>query len=201
LPGRLRGISVQGAQWAKTGNWRPILVLGLLLGGVTLGAAGYAATAAPDRSSWWESMRLAFVQHVVGHALDGVGASAAQEAKIHDIVAAKFTELAPNPDERAAMRKQALELFAAPTVDRAAVEKMRIEAVAKFDAKSKTIVAAVLDIAGQLTPAQRTQFAADIEVMARRHAMAGPWGHRWGHWGHWGDGPIAWCVSTARRRR
>jgi protein CpxP len=170
--------------------WRPTLVLGLLLGGVALGAAGYAATAAPDGSSWRESMRLAFVQHVVGHALDGVGASAAQEAKIHDIVAAKFAELAPNPDEQAAMRKQALELLAAPTVDRAAVEKMRIDAVAKFDAKSKTIVAAVLDVADQLTPAQRTQLTADIEVMAQRHAMAGPWGHRWGHWGHWGDGPM-----------
>ena len=169
---------------------RPIAVVGLLLGGVALGAAGYAATAAPDGSVWREGMRLAIVQHVVGHALDGVGASAAQEAKIHDIVAAKFTELAPNPEERAAMRKQALALLASPTVDRDAVEKMRIDAVTKFDAKSKTIVAAVLDIADQLTPAQRTQLAADIEVMAQRHAMAGPWGHRWGHWGHWGDGPM-----------
>jgi protein CpxP len=160
--------------------------VGLLIGGVALGAAGYAATAAADGPPWRDSMRLAFVQHMIGHALDGVGASAAQEAKIHDIVAAKFAELAPNPEEHAAMRRQALALLAAPTLDRAAAEKLRTDAVAKFDAKSKTIVAAVLDVADQLTPAQRTQLTAEIEVMAQRHAMGGPWGR---HWGHWGDGP------------
>jgi periplasmic protein CpxP/Spy len=163
---------------------RPLAVVGLLLGGVALGAAGYAATEAPDGSAWRQGMRLAFVQHAVAHALDSVGASAAQEAKIHDIVAAKFAELAPNPEERAAMRKQALALLAAPAIDRAAVEKMRTDFVAKFDAKSKMIVAAALDIADELTPAQRAQLAPEIEVMARRHAMAG----RWGHWGHWGGG-------------
>ena len=75
---------------------RPIAVVGLLLGGVALGAAGYAATAAPDGSVWREGMRLAIVQHVVGHALDGVGASAAQEAKIHDVVAAKASPASAN---------------------------------------------------------------------------------------------------------
>ena len=64
---------------------------------------------------------------------------------------------------------------------------MRTDAVAKFDAKSKAIVGAVLEVADQLTPAQRTQLTAAIEGMAERHAMAGPWGH---HWGQWGDGPM-----------
>lgn len=165
---------------------RPLALVGLLLGGVALGAGGYAATAATDGAAWREDMRLAFVQRAVSRALDGVGASAAQEAKIHDIVAAKFAELGPNPEERAAMRKQALDLLAAPTIDRAAVEKMRIDAVAKFDAKSKAVVAGLLDIADELTPAQRAKLAAEIEVLAQRHAMAGPWGH----WGHWGHGPM-----------
>src|SRR5437764_10527595 len=77
---------------------RSLAVAALLLGGVALGAAGYAATAAPDGSGLRDSMRLAFVQHMVAHALDGVGASAVQEAKIHDIVAAKFAELAPSAE-------------------------------------------------------------------------------------------------------
>ena len=96
---------------------------------------------------WREGMHLAFAQRVVSRALDSVGASAAQEAKIHDIIAARFAELGPNPEEHAAMRKQALDLLAAPTIDRAAVEKMRLDAVAKFDAKSKAVVAGLLDIA------------------------------------------------------
>src|SRR5271157_6024461 len=61
---------------------RPLALVGLLLGGVALGAGGYAATAATDGVAWREDMRLAFVQRAVSRALDGVGASAAQEAKI-----------------------------------------------------------------------------------------------------------------------
>jgi Spy/CpxP family protein refolding chaperone len=168
---------------------RPFVLVACMVGGFGLAAAGYAATAATDETSWREGMRLAFVQRAVSRALDSVGASAAQEAKIHDIIAARFAELGPNPGERAAMRKQALDLLTAPTVDRAAVEKMRLDAVAKFDAKSKTVVAGLLDIADQLTPEQRTKLAANIEDMAQRGPAGGPWGH-WGHWGNWGHGPM-----------
>ncbi len=171
---------------------RPAAIAGVLVGGLALAAGGYAATGGADGMGWREGMRLAFAQRAVTHALDSVGASAAQEAKIHDIVAARFAELGPNPEERAAMRKQALELLSAPTVDRAAVEKMRLEAVAKFDAKSKTIAAGLLDIADQLTPEQRTKLAANIEAMAQRGPMGGPMGGPWGHWEHgWrGHGPM-----------
>lgn len=170
---------------------RPLALAGFIVGGAALAVGGYAATAtnAEDGMAWREGMRLAFVQHAVSHALDSVGATAAQEAKIHDIVAARFAELGPNPKEHAAMRKQALDLLAAPTIDRAAVEKMRLDAVAKFDAKSKTFAAGLLDIADQLTPEQRTKLAAHIEAMAQRGAMGSPWGH-WGHWGHSGHGPM-----------
>ena len=122
---------------------------------------------------------LAFIQGAVARALDSVGASAAQEAKIHDIVAAKFAEIAPDPGQHEAMRKQALDLLAAPTIDRAAVEKMRADAVAGFDAKSKQVVGAVLDIADQLTPAQRIALTARIGEMAQ-HGPMGPWGG-WRH--------------------
>jgi protein CpxP len=164
-----------------------ITLAGVVLGGVGLAAGGYAATAGGDGAGWREGMRLAFAQHAVTRALDGVGASAAQEAKIHDIVAARFAELAPNPEEHAAMRKQALDLLAAPTVDRGAAEKMRADAVAKFDAKSKVFVAGLLDAADQLTPEQRTKLAAQIEAMPPHGFAGGPWGH-WGHWAHWGRG-------------
>jgi Spy/CpxP family protein refolding chaperone len=138
-----------------------------------------------DHAEWRQGLHLAFVQHMVAHALDSVGASAAQEAKVHDIVAAKFAEIAPNPDEHAAMRKQALELLAAPTIDRAAVEKLRLQAVATFDAKSKAVVGSVLDIADQLTPEQRVKLAAELEAMPHDGPMMmGPWG------GHHHGGPM-----------
>ena len=51
---------------------------------------------------------------------------------MHDIIAANFAEIAPDPKEHEAMRKQALELLGAPTIDRAAVEKLRADALARF---------------------------------------------------------------------
>ena len=165
---------------ARSGGspWPRVMALaGVLACGVALGAGGAAAVAAGmDPMGWRQGARLAFVQHAVTHALDSVGASAAQEAKVHDIIAAKFVEIAPKPDDHAALRKQALDLLAAPTIDRAAVERLRADAVTMFDAKSKAIVGGLLDVADQLTPPQRAQLAAEVADMARHGPMMGRWG-------------------------
>jgi len=171
-------------------RWKtPAIFVGVLACGFALGIGAYAATAPTDPTGLRQGVRLAFVQHMIGRALDSVGANAAQESKVHDIVAAKFAEIAPNPDERAALRKQALELLAAPTVDRAAVEKLRVQAVATFDAKSKAVVGGLVDIADQLTPDQRTKLAGEIEAMRQHgHGMMGP-GRGWRHGGPMNGGP------------
>lgn len=155
---------------------RTVAMLGVLACGVALGAGGLAAAAGIDDMAWRQGPRLAFVQRAVAHALDSVGASAEQEAKVHDIVAAKFDEIAPKPSDHEAFRKQALDLLAAPTIDRAAVEKLRADAVAAFDAKSKAVVGGVLEVADQLTPQQRTRLAAEIADMARHGPMMGGFG-------------------------
>ncbi len=157
--------------------WPRIFVLtGVLVGGLALGAGGFALAAGElDHMGWKHGPRLAMVQAMVSRALDSVGASAEQEAKVHDIVAAKFADIAPDPKEHLAMRKQALDLLPAPTIDRAAVEKLRADDVAHFDAKSKVYVAGILDVADQLTPPQRAELAARIEEMAPRGPMGG-WG-------------------------
>jgi Spy/CpxP family protein refolding chaperone len=155
---------------------RTAAMVGLLACGVALGVGGFAAAAAGmDHMGWREGARLAFVQTVVARALDSVGASAAQEAKVHDIIAARFAEIAPKPDDHEALRKQALDLLAAPTIDRDAVERLRADAVTIFDAKSKAFVGGLLDIADQLTPPQRAQLAAELADMARRGQMMGRW--------------------------
>jgi Spy/CpxP family protein refolding chaperone len=156
---------------------RAFAMAGVLAAGLALGAGGFAVAAAGiDHLGWKHGAHLAFVQGAVSRALDSVGANAAQEAKVHDIIATKFAEIAPNPGDHEALRKQALDLLAAPTVDRAAVEKLRADVVATFDAKSKLVVGGLLDIADQLTPAQRVQLTSEIEEMAQRGPMMGPWG-------------------------
>ena len=161
------------------------LACGLALGAgsLALGAGSLAAAAQEtSRSTGNPGMRLAFAQHALAFLLDSVGATAAQEAKAHDIVAANLADIAPDPKEREAFRKQALDLLGAPSVDRAAVEKLRAEVVASFDAKSKKAVDAVLDIADELTPAQRAAAVARIEEFAQHGPMHGPWGGPMGGW-------------------
>lgn len=172
----------------RSARWpRAVAMIGVLIGGVALGAGSYAlAAAGMDRLGWQRGAHLAFVQGAISRALDSVGASAEQEAKIHDIVAVKFAEIAPNPGDHEAMRKQALDLLAAPTIDRAAVEKLRADFIATFDAKSKTLVSGLLDVADQLTPAQRAQLAVEIAQMPHRGPMMGPWGGE--HHGRMMDG-------------
>ena len=160
----------------------PTIVAGAFACAIVLGLGGYAATAATDPVGLRQGLRLAFVQQVIGRALNSVGASAEQEGRVHDIVAARFAEIAPNPEEHAALRERALELLAAPTIDRAEVEKLRAQAIATFDAKSKAVVGGLLDIADQLTPAQRAKLTAEIEAMPEHGPMMGPWGG-WRHGG------------------
>ena len=168
----------QGSAGGRVSRWpRAVAFVSVLACGVALGVGGAAAVAAGmDHMAWRQGGRLTFVQHAVARALDSVGASSAQEAKVHDIIAAKFGEIVPNPDDHENLRKQALDLLAAPTIDRAAVERLRVDAVSMFDAKSKALVGGLLDVADQLTPAQRAQLAAEVADMPRHGPMMGGWG-------------------------
>jgi protein CpxP len=157
----------------RLSGWkRTFVIVGTLTGGIAIGAGGLALAAAPGHFGWPHGPRLERIQRFVAGALDSVGATAAQEAKVHDIIAASFADIAPDPKERDAVHKQVLDLLRAPTVDRAAAEKLRVDEVARFDAKSKKIVSAVLDAADQLTPEQRGKLADHLEELAKR----GPWG-------------------------
>lgn len=151
-------------------GWRrPVLMAGVLAGGVALGAGGLAmAAAVPGHSGWGHGPRLAMVQRFVVRELDSVGATTAQEAKVHDIIAAAFATMQQDPVRRDALRKQALDLLRAPAVDRAAAETLRADQLARLDRMSKAMVGALLDTADQLTPEQRATLADRAEAMAQR---------------------------------
>lgn len=131
----------------------------LCAGGVALAAGGWGQLG--DR----HGPRLARIQFFVRAALDSVGATAAQEAKVHDIIATNLKDIGPDPK----VRDEALALLGAPAVDPAAAEKLRAEIVANFDARSKMIEATVLEIAAELTPEQRAKLIDRFERMHRRN--------------------------------
>ena len=137
----------------------------VVVGAVALCAGGFAlATAGPGDQ---HGPHLARIQHFVRDALDSVGATAAQEAKVHDIIAANLDSVRPDPK----VREEALALLRAPTVDPAEAEKLRAQIVANFDARSKAIEAAMLQIAAELTPEQRGKLVDRFERARRLPPM------------------------------
>ena len=175
----------QPARPGAPGWRRPALVAGVLVGGVALGAGGLAVAATvPGHAEWGHGPRLELIQQFVGRELDFVGAMAAQEAKVHDIIAAAFATLQQDPVQRNGLRKQALDLPRAPAVDRAAAEHLRADQVARLDAMSKAMVGALLDAADQLIPAQRATLVDRADAMAQRSPSGGPGGGSMGGQGH-----------------
>jgi Spy/CpxP family protein refolding chaperone len=101
--------------------------------------------------------------------LADVNATEAQQQQIAAIVATTMTELAPLRQKHFEARKQAAEILAKPSVDRAALETLRAQEMAAADQVSKRITQAIADAAEVLSPEQRAQL---VERMQR---MRGRW--------------------------
>jgi Spy/CpxP family protein refolding chaperone len=69
-------------------------------------------------------------------------------------------------------RRQGMALLTAPSIDRGAIEQLRVEQITAADDASKRFVRALADVADVLTPEQRKTVAARMEHRGRRH--------RWG---------------------
>lgn len=175
--------------------WRQsAIALVMIGGGFALGAAS-VATAHGDMmegggmGGWHHhhhGPRIGMIQHMVHGALDNVGATTAQEDKVHDIIAKASTDLDMDGDGKDGMKKQVLELMKAPTLDRAAFDKLRADKVAAMDAKSKTIENALFEAASQLSPEQRAKLVANVEEHMEHHDWGG-WHHHDGMDRHDGD--------------
>ena len=162
---------------------RGLVSAGLVASGIVIGAGGLAVAAGSDMGGgmgWHHhhhGPRVGMIQGRVRGALDNVGATTAQEDKVHDIIAGTVTELGKNNADHGAMRKQVLELMKAPTLDRAAFDTLRAQKVAEMDAKSKVVSNALFDAASQLSSEQRTKLVGNFE----QRMDYGGWGSRHDH--------------------
>jgi len=91
--------------------------------------------------------------------LADVDASAEQRERIAAIMKGAANDLAANRKSRADARRQAMALLAAPTIDRAELEKLRVEQMQLADFSSRRMLQAMADSADVLTPAQRAKIA------------------------------------------
>ena len=108
------------------------------------------------------------------HMLDDVDASDEQKAKATEIVKQSLTDGAPMAKQLRDSRQQFGKLLAAPTLDKAAIEKLRAEQIRGADEISKLAMQTIVDVAEVLTPEQRTKLA---EKMAKRMEHRRGWMH------------------------
>jgi protein CpxP len=92
---------------------------------------------------------------MVRHLAVEVDATNEQQDKLRGIVRAAVKDVVPAAERARNARLQARDLLAAPTINRADLEKLRVEQIGSADAVSKRIVQAVADAAEVLTPEQR----------------------------------------------
>jgi periplasmic protein CpxP/Spy len=116
--------------------------------------------------------------HVVRHLAIELDATSDQTTKLEAIVKGAVIDLVPMRDKIMAARQQARTLLTGPTVDRAAIEKLRTEQIVNIDAVSKRITQAFADMADVLTPDQRRK----IDEMLPRPGDGG------GYWRAWHRG-------------
>ncbi len=109
---------------------------------------------------------------MAARALDAVGASADQKARVHEIFKAAQAEVQPQREANRAVRQQMLALMAAPQVDAAAAEVLRQQQMTRHDAISRRMLQAMLDAQAVLTPEQRQKLAGLVKSrgeMMQRH--------------------------------
>lgn len=105
-------------------------------------------------------------QRHIERMLDVVEANDAQRASIKGIASAAQAKAQPIREQRKALHEQTRALLNAQgAVDRGAAESLRLRMMALHDQGSKIRLDAMLDIADQLTPAQREKIGA---MMAKR---------------------------------
>ena len=114
------------------------------------------------------------IEKMVKHLGVEIDATPEQQEKLAAIAKQAAKDLEPLRGQAMEARKQAMELLSQPTVDRAALEKLRVSKLEHADAVSRRITQALGDAAEVLTPEQRKKLA---EHMANRR---GRWGHHRG---------------------
>jgi protein CpxP len=153
----------RGGRWVKAG-------VGLaILGALAAAGISYASNEGGCHGRFGMGMHghmdaAAMSKHIDGFVnrvlADG---TAEQKSKVGTILKAAATDLEPLHTQLHAGREQAIKLLSQPSIDRDAVEKLRVSQLQLADQASKRITQAVEDAADVLTPEQRIKLAEHLK--------------------------------------
>jgi Spy/CpxP family protein refolding chaperone len=101
--------------------------------------------------------------------LADIDATDEQRTRVAQIAKAAAAELAPLRAQHFDARKKTVELLARPTIDRAQIERVRVEQMQLGDQVTKRMTQALLDAADVLSPQQRVKLAERWEQRRGRH--------------------------------
>ena len=106
----------------------------------------------------------------IGRLVKDAGGTPQQKDQLVAIATAALAEMKPMREQARAARRQGLELLAAPTVDRTALEQLRATQMQLADASSRRVLQAMADASDVLTPEQRTKVAERLKQRMDRHS-------------------------------
>jgi Spy/CpxP family protein refolding chaperone len=109
------------------------------------------------------------VTRMVRHLSIEIDATPEQEARLIEVATGAAGELRPVKERMKATRSELQQLLTADRIDREALEALRAARLADADRISKTLVAAVADLAEVLTPEQRETVQRMIRERRGRH--------------------------------
>lgn len=147
-------------------------ILAFVAGAVTatgLGALAASETVVSLHHGMHAGMTQAGMQaHIDGalaHIYRVTQATDAQKVVIEPIVRQAFTDMWPVHAQFAGAHQQLLTLLSQSTIDRAAIETLRVQEMQQVDQTSKRFLQMVADVGDALTPAQRQQLAERIKQL------------------------------------
>jgi periplasmic protein CpxP/Spy len=146
-------------------RWGRMLLAGALIFGLG-GVTGFGVAAHKASALFWHAMgpekltpeeTAAMVEHKVARVLSHVDATEEQKGKVTAIAKAAAADLAKLGFPPREGRVKFLALIRADKIEPEAIEALRVEQGAKWDAASKRIAQAVSEAAAVLTPEQRRE--------------------------------------------
>ncbi len=99
------------------------------------------------------------IEAMVAFRLADIDATPEQRERIATILKAAANDLQAGRKQHVQARRESMQLLAAPTIDRARLEKLRVEQMQLGASTSRRMLQAMMDSAEVLSPEQRTKLA------------------------------------------